>query len=332
MLIRWGVLGITALVASVSALELTMQAAAFVVGATGRNSVSQWVGGATRVLTLGDSNTYGLFLPPEQSFPAQFETLWNSEIESPRVEVINLGYPGTNSSVLLNNLPKLLDTFRPDVVLVMVGVNDFWTDVVSRDDVSQSTFDRAAIWLRQHSRVYKLASMIRRSFYDPAKLDLGERSALAPEAIDAKFTDAITKELANIEGHSPAAVRYGDRTFDFGFTRGTGNRGSVELLEENLRAIVAEIEREGGRPVLLTYPAPRAGHYDVANRSTRRVARLAGVPLVDIAKAVSAHCPDSTRCPDLFFPDNHAREPGYAIAARTLVAELRTSGLVGEAD
>lgn len=314
------------LVATVLGFELLLQAAALVVGAAGRDPITGWVTGNTRILALGDSNTYGLFLPPEQSWPAQFEALWNAEIPAPKVEVVNLGYPGTNSSVLLKNLPGFLDTFRPDVVLVMVGVNDFWTDTVSRDDVAETLLDRAAGWLRQHSRVYKLAYMVGRGFYDPENLDLGERSTLPPEAIDTGTANRITEALLNSEKSDLSEVRYGDRKFALGYTRGSGAHGDFDSLKNNLRSIVKEITDGGSYPILLTYPANKGAGYGRANQATREVAQQTGARMIDLGRAMAQGCPDPQKCPDLFFPDHHAKQPGYAIAARKLVTDLRAGG------
>jgi lysophospholipase L1-like esterase len=51
-----------------------------------------------RVLCLGDSNTYGVWLERSQACPQQLEAVWNQRVASPRLEVLNLGVPGTNSS------------------------------------------------------------------------------------------------------------------------------------------------------------------------------------------------------------------------------------------
>lgn len=322
---RWLALVGFAVVVSVVGLELTLQGAALVVGATGRDPVTGWISGNTRVLAVGDSSTYGLFLPPEESWPAQFEGLWNAEVESPKIEVINLGYPGTNSSVLLNNLPGMLDTFRPDVVLIMIGTNDFWTDVVDRKEEAEGTFDRASIWLREHSRVYKLAYMVRRSFFDPGELDLGERLNLPPSLIDDEVAKAIGEQILAEGSKSLSEVRYGDRKFALGYTRASGKLGSSALLEENLKALADRVKREGSEPVLLTYPSS-SGDYARPNRIIRRVAARTGVRLVDIGLDMMAKCPDSAKCPDLFFPDHHAKQPGYTIAARKLVEDLRAAG------
>ena len=63
---------------------------------------SQWLHpGRVRILTLGDSNTYGLYLQADQAYPSLLEQQWNAHHPDNRIEVINLGFPGTNSSRVL---------------------------------------------------------------------------------------------------------------------------------------------------------------------------------------------------------------------------------------
>ena len=47
---------------------------------------------------MGDSNTYGLYLDKKDAYPKQLETIWNATHKNNPIEVINLGYPGSNSS------------------------------------------------------------------------------------------------------------------------------------------------------------------------------------------------------------------------------------------
>ncbi|MBW2388005.1 MAG: hypothetical protein JRG89_06160 [Deltaproteobacteria bacterium] len=77
-------------------LESLLQVGALLVRTTGRTLSVNAAIGDLRVLCLGDSNTFGIYLPEEESYPSQLEKRWN-EIRSSRIDVINLGYPGTNS-------------------------------------------------------------------------------------------------------------------------------------------------------------------------------------------------------------------------------------------
>ncbi|MBU1043630.1 MAG: hypothetical protein KJ915_04435 [Candidatus Omnitrophica bacterium] len=79
-----------------------------------------------KILCLGDSYTYGLGVERDQAYPAQLELLLKAKLEKDKVEVINAGRPGMNTPLLANNFDSLLDTYRPDIVLVMIGTNDEW--------------------------------------------------------------------------------------------------------------------------------------------------------------------------------------------------------------
>lgn len=149
---------------AVALLEGALWAAALVVRVSGRPLPITLASEGRRVLATGDSNTYGLYLEPEQAYPLVFERLWNARHPEHPVEVLNVGYPGTNTSRLRNALPRFLESAKPDVVTIMVGANDFWTEPepVPRD-VEASPEHGGPSWLWRHSRVYRLLYMGRRA-------------------------------------------------------------------------------------------------------------------------------------------------------------------------
>src|SRR5205085_2121223 len=79
------------------------------------------------ILTLGDSNTYGLYVPAEDAYPRVLERLWNAHRPDEPIEVLDFAFPGMNSSRLRRLFPGLVEAVRPDLVLVMIGANDVWT-------------------------------------------------------------------------------------------------------------------------------------------------------------------------------------------------------------
>ena len=56
------------------------------------------------MLALGDSNTYGLWVEPAESYPAVFERRWNADPARRPIEVLNLGFPGTNASMVRRDI------------------------------------------------------------------------------------------------------------------------------------------------------------------------------------------------------------------------------------
>src|SRR5262245_27510441 len=53
--------------------------------------------GRARILSLGDSNTFGLWVGKIRAYPHLLEGRWNARSDRPPVEVINAGYPGNTS-------------------------------------------------------------------------------------------------------------------------------------------------------------------------------------------------------------------------------------------
>lgn len=78
------------------------------------------------VLCIGDSSTYGLGASNIRkfSYPGQLQSILNERSKDKTFEVINLGLPGINSSQVLHRLKKYISDYQPDILIVMVGIND----------------------------------------------------------------------------------------------------------------------------------------------------------------------------------------------------------------
>ncbi len=281
-------------------LEGLLRAGALVVRfVPSRIAVGKDAAPGRRLLALGDSNTWGLWVKAKQAYPKQVEFLWNEEGDRPPLEVINLGYPGMNSSGVRQRLPQLLRTFRPDVVTVMIGVNDYWTAPEKDDDGDVWTRLDMRLW--QWSRVYRLAAMIGRGFAVPE-------------------VDAPRDGFGKPSG--PLTVALGGERFTMPRYRIEQAARWVERLEANLAAIADLVRGSGARLVFLTYPSdlPLSPVYGEANRALRESAAKLDVPLVEIASRLTPRCP-ALPCKDLK-NDHHASREGHRRAARIIVAEL----------
>ncbi len=71
----------------------------------------------TKVLAFGDSLTAGYGVSKEQSFPSVLSTIL-------RTDVINQGISGELSEQGLARLPALLETHKPDILILCHGAND----------------------------------------------------------------------------------------------------------------------------------------------------------------------------------------------------------------
>src|SRR5579862_5697622 len=270
-------------------LELGLQLGALALRATGRPMPVAWIGVRRRVLCVGDSNTYGLRLADRNdAYPQQLERLWNSSPERQPIEVLNLGYPGTNSSKLIHDLPRMLDTLRPDVVIVMVGANDYWTAAVPADGGPGIVAGGVRL-IERYSRLYQLAYMIARAF-DHRQLE-----------VNYPFRD---------HGGAAGSARFGNVEFSLGWTPGAqrGAEAYVEL-ESNLQRIADLVRSRGAEPVLVTYGS-EMWNYGDASAAMRRAAAAGGVRLIEGAMPIAAVCPVEP-CPDWMYADHHPTAAGY---------------------
>jgi lysophospholipase L1-like esterase len=159
-LVRVGLV-LLGLVLAVLVLEATLQLAAAVVHLTTRATAGRWPASMRRVVCVGDSNVYGLFVGQDHAFPRVLESVWNASATHQPITVLNLGYPGTTTSALRNRLPGILAAEHPDVVLIMVGANDGWL-------LPEPTADGDVVDPWEWSRVVRLVRLLRRAARPPA--------------------------------------------------------------------------------------------------------------------------------------------------------------------
>jgi len=74
-----------------------------------------------RIVCLGDSMTaWG----GSYSYPAQLQEILNKRGGGKRFSVINKGTPGASSTRVVGELPEVLAEFKPNIIVVMMGIND----------------------------------------------------------------------------------------------------------------------------------------------------------------------------------------------------------------
>jgi lysophospholipase L1-like esterase len=299
-------------------LELILQLSSWGVAATGRELPVSWLTAHTRILCLGDSNTYGLWLERDEAYPQQLEAIWNATPGAAPVEVLNMGFPGTNSSRLVRDFGRMLETFQPDLVIVMIGANDYWTMPV--EATSADTGGGRRSWVARHSRLWKLYDMLRRA-RDTAELEVIFDPLDAPEHQAVAGTGSGASDRLQRTG----TARFGSAEFALGWIKARPEelaRSGVRL-GENLGTLADAARDYGVRFVIMTYPSRFKSVYQTANRVIRRAAEESEIELIDLAAAFHDVCLEE-HCPEFLFPDHHPSARGYQVVAETLVEQLRT--------
>jgi len=79
-----------------------------------------------RILCLGESTTAGFPFQSQVPFPPQLREILAHAYPHKRIEVLNAGISAISSYVVLDMLPELLGTTKPDLVVVYMGHNEFY--------------------------------------------------------------------------------------------------------------------------------------------------------------------------------------------------------------
>jgi hypothetical protein len=147
-----------AAVVTLLSAELFLQAAGLVARSVASRAAPLEPGsGAVTILCVGDSHTYGLPLPREQSYPAQLEVALSERHPDQTFQVVNLGIPGMNSGYAANRLERQMLQLTPRVVVVWVGINNYWNVVEeTRGDGWPASGLRPVLL---YSRLFRLASI-----------------------------------------------------------------------------------------------------------------------------------------------------------------------------
>ncbi len=292
----------------------------------------------SRVLCLGDSNTYGLWVDKGQTYPDVFQSSWNAHHDS-RIQTVNLGYPGTHSAQVAAEFAQVIAVLRPQAVLVMVGVNDLWS-------AAQPRYERSPLerWLDTASRHSRLIRFLAATQFAAQSLRLVPAESPPPPASDgdageppAEPPPPVSSAGPTDHGGEPPPSR---RTSDLATSlrklqvragrpqrfpaSGASTEARIRELEENLEAVAAEARDSAVPLIFLTYPSD-SGTYRLANGSIRAVAERTATPLIDLGAEFGKLCP-TEHCPTFFYGDGHPRALGYARVASILVDRLTDPG------
>jgi len=274
-------------------LELALQLAAPLYRAlAGRGEGQLPAGAPLTVLCVGDSHTFGLNMPRLASYPERLAVLLGQRFAAP-VSVVNRGVPGHNSAQVVAALPEDLRAVRPDVVVILAGINDTW----NRDAESGGSD-----WLGR-LKLVRLARV----------LLAGVTSPHFEVKSDAQGRIVVDR------GHGEQPVNMGAGAI--GVRAGEALAASVQA---QLRRALALVREDGARPVLMTY-AESQGDFATVNRAVRELAAAEGVLLVDHERDFAEHFAQQGY-EALMLNDHHPNARGYALMAEAVDQAMAAAG------
>lgn len=300
-------------------MEMLLQLGSIIVATGTRDMPRNWLSDNTRLLAIGDSNTFGLYLAPEEAYPAQLESRWNSRFPKNSIEVLNLAYPGMNSFRILDNIDTMMDKFRPDAVLLTIGVNDYFAPVEQIADEGDTAFAHLVRGVARYSRLYHLIHMVRQSRNELSEVEIEGRKIVWNDDRDKRMEKMIDFKQANEgrEGHEVMNAA-GE---EFVVIKKGEAASNIKHLKTNLAKIDAIVGGYGADLYLLTYGASKS-LYAHSNQVTRDYANENPVKFIDAATELQRTCPDSEECPALFFEDLHPNARGYGFISIAVMERL----------
>ncbi|HNW43123.1 MAG TPA: GDSL-type esterase/lipase family protein [Elusimicrobiales bacterium] len=191
------------------------------------------------VLCAGDSFTYGAGAPPQGSYPVQLEEILRARFPGRTIRVVNFGEVAQNTAQMLQRLPKALDEVRPDAVVLLSGMANYWNYWGYRDGTApprKKFYDRI--------RTVRLARLLWRSAFPPAEStgpaqarQMSQRNTpqqvLCRKMLDAKNQEGILSACKEAVKAVPDDV---DALLNIGFTY--LNTGRPEQALEWLAKVV----------------------------------------------------------------------------------------------
>ena len=286
-------------------LELALFGIGLFVKGGSRGAEVAAVSDGRRIVCVGDSNTYGIHLEPEQSYPGQLATRLGETRDGP-FGVINLGMPGKNSAEVRAELAQHLERHRPEIAIVWIGTNTTWSRAMGH--LWEGDDERAVAGWRGALEGLRVVRMVR-IFGDRA-----ERPE--PSAVS-------TEPTARADYVEPGEAEQERR-------RGLPKLAPDELrrrVELDISRIAAICKERGVKLLLIDYPYNLRHLNESVNPAIRAAAERAGVPLLSLSEHFARIYPRMSE--GIFqLPDYHLRANGNAELVRILLARLVELGWV----
>jgi len=167
----------------------------------------------TKILVLGDSQTFGFGVEDDETYPAVLEKMLRGRGYD--VTVYNAGVPGHSTAHELRNLKRLSNIIRPHLVVVGVYIidslvsrdegNDLWKNYLSDAPEREQEYRADKIYfLRSHSHLYNRAAQLKQRLAGSSYETLMKKHLHAEDDDNRMAWEATRGLMREIEAFSAA--------------------------------------------------------------------------------------------------------------------------------
>jgi lysophospholipase L1-like esterase len=291
--------------------------------------------GVFRIAAIGDSVSFGLWVPQHASYPRQLEVLLNDRAApNARFEVLNFGVTGYNVTQVVERLRTLVLDYDPDLIVYGYVLNDPQADSLEGNTLRDlrgfeqrqiaEQLSHGAMRLLRHSRLLTLGALLVRNWDHPA-------GSYARDTVTGRLIDRTQGVEVPVRARGDpggAAYQAGDSTgqyFRSLYTRPESHRRFAEGIRD-----LAEVVRTADVPAIVAiFPLflplddyPLADLHELVSAQSRKN----GLRVADLLPAYVAAerriGAKRTLAVDFMHPSAH----GHSVAALELARSIRESG------
>lgn len=261
-----------------------------------------------RIILMGDSCAYGMFVSYEKTYASLLENILREKTGC-RIEVFNAGVPGYSSLQGLRYLKKELFKYQPDLLIVAFGFND----LVSIVDLEDKNIPALPAWFvsfdnaLSNTRLYRLLKKSLASIH--VHTNSNQPTSVPPLALD---RDEVPIALESIED-----LKTQVDTFNQQLLLLCRRRVHPQDFLDNMRSISKLASQHRARTVFLTLPAME---FEFGYGPLLRLwSRKEKTELLDMEKKFTER---NARTQEYFFDNTHYNESGHRLVAELLAERI----------
>lgn len=294
-------------------IEASLWVFAFVAPRILDRSSASGSAGEFRILCIGDSHTFGWAVERDEAYPAQLERLLNEGSGTPRYQVVNLGVPASNSSQVVTRLPRYIERYDPQLLLVTIGGNDPVN--FAENDAAAAVEGTGLRGLLGRLRIWRLIVYA-----------LQQRELVRSGSGEAEVEVTWKSSWRSVELREGEMVERFEHRMEVDARLDEGQH--AQLLGRNLEALV-RIAQAAGIPLILASYTHDLSTHEVSNRVMQETdgALFVSQRLPALGPHLRPLSPEEAE-QGYFFRDLHPRPLVYAAGAANLRDVLLREGLV----